>query len=274
MIRDELGSSDPGDWAALGERARALERWPQVALAARAHAMQLASTTPTEALEALAEGIEVASAHGLREQAGWAEYGLCETLWVLGDWDAALAAGCRVLDVGERFAYERLTFRTFLVVLQIAAVRRDASLAERWDRWWALAHQHFPPTPSPYGRLNRGAYLVWLAQAAGRPAPLPPPDVVEAIQPMANPHYLGGVETIIRTWLDAGRLDLATAAAGRWAACAEDAAATGLMRASSALVDSWVTGSADSARRAEQLAAAVPAPFWESRARAAAGASD
>jgi len=38
------------------------------------------------------------------------------------------------------------------------------------------------------------------------------------------------------------------------------------MRASTALVDAWLTGSA---RRAAGLAAAIPAPFWESRARSA-----
>jgi len=41
------------------------------------------------------------------------------------------------------------------------------------------------------------------------------------------------------------------------------------MRASTALVDAWLTGSADSARRAAGLAAAIPAPFWEPRARSA-----
>jgi len=50
---------------------------------------------------------------------------------------------------------------------------------------------------------------------------------------------------------------------------AATASATPLMRASTALVDAWLTGSADSARRAAGLAAAIPAPFWEPRARSA-----
>jgi len=45
--------------------------------------------------------------------------------------------------------------------------------------------------------------------------------------------------------------------------------ATQLMRASSALIDSWLSGSAESALRAADLAAAIPAPFWELRARSA-----
>ena len=45
--------------------------------------------------------------------------------------------------------------------------------------------------------------------------------------------------------------------------------ATTLMRASAALVDAWVAGSATSAARAVSLAATIPAPWWESRARQA-----
>jgi hypothetical protein len=133
----------------------------------------------------------------------------------------------------------------------------------------AVAESHFPPSPSPYGRVLRAAYLVWLAQATGRPAPLLPPDLTGAIIPMVNPHFVGAVETIIRTWLDAGRRDLAATAAAQWVEHAATASATPLMRASTALADARLTGSAESARHAAGLAAAIPAPFWESRARSA-----
>jgi hypothetical protein len=132
-----------------------------------------------------------------------------------------------------------------------------------------MAESHFPPSLSPYARVLRGATPVWLAQATGRPAPLPPPDLAGAIIPMINPHFVGAIETIIRTWLDAGRRDLAATAAAQWAEHAATASATPLMRASTVLVDAWLTGSAEAARRAGELAAAIPAPFWESRARSA-----
>ena len=74
---------------------------------------------------------------------------------------------------------------------------------------------------------------------------------------------------MIRAWLDAGRTDLAAAASVRVAATAAEPDATTLMRASAALVDAWVTGSATSAARAASLAATIPAPWWESRARQA-----
>jgi hypothetical protein len=118
--------------------------------------------------------------------------------------------------------------------------------------------------------MLRGAYQVWLAQAAGTAPPVPPDDLVEATIAMENPHFLAATETVIRTWLDAGRQDLAAAMAG---SIAENAAAESdgspLLHASAALIDAWVTGSRTSAKRAAQLAASVPAPWWEARARAA-----
>ena len=150
-----------------------------------------------------------------------------------------------------------------------AADHGDATLAARWPGWWAVSESSFPPIPSPHGRVLRGAYPVWLTQATRRSAPLPAPDLTEVIIPMINPYFVGAVETIIRTWLDAGRHNLAAGAAERWAEHAATDSATPLMRASAALIDAWLTGSSESAARAADLAAAIPAPFWESRARAA-----
>ena len=121
----------------------------------------------------LAETVDVAAAHGLTEQVGWGEYARCETLWLLGDWDAALEAGLHALDLGERFAYERLTFRTFLVVLQIAAERGDAALAARWDRWWTVAQSSLPRDPVPV-RADPPRCLPGLAGAGERLPPAAP----------------------------------------------------------------------------------------------------
>jgi class 3 adenylate cyclase/tetratricopeptide (TPR) repeat protein len=269
-VRDEVGLGAERDWEVLAQRALALGRWAKVVSAGRVQATYRSFAHPRDALPLLEAVLETASAHGLTEQAGWCEYGRCETLWVLGELDAALASGIRVLDVAERYAYQRLAFRTFMILLPIAAERRDAALAARWERWWAEAQQHFPPNPSPYGRMLRGAYQVWLAQAVGTAPPVPPDDLVEATIAMENPHFLAATETVIRTWLDAGRQDLAAAMARL---IAENATAESdgspLLHASAALIDAWVTGSRTSAERAAQLAASVPAPWWEARARAA-----
>lgn len=268
LARDELDVAGREDWALLAERARRLQRWHQVVVAERVRAVDVSFEDPRAALGPLADVIELAATHGLTEQGGWGEYSRCETLWLLGDWDAALESGRRALDLAERYAYTRLAFRTFMVVLQIAAERGDAALAERWDGWWVGAQTDFPPSPSPYARVLRGASAVWLARAAGRDAPLPPADIADAIVPMVNPHFVGAVETVILAWIGAGRHDLATVAAGRWAATTSTTPPR-LVQASAALIDAWLTGSRVPADRAVEIATRIPAPFWVSRARAA-----
>jgi class 3 adenylate cyclase/tetratricopeptide (TPR) repeat protein len=268
--RDELDLATDDDWELLEQRALALGRWGQVALAGRVRAMGRAFTDPRGALPLFDASIEVAAAHGLTEQVGWGEYGRCETLWVLGEVEAAIEAGERVLEIAERNAYQRLAFRTYMILLPMAALRGDAATAARWDRWWADAESHFPPNPSPYGRMLRGAYLVWLAQAAGNAAPVPSEDLVEAAIPMINPHFLAAIETVTRAWLDAGLREPAERIAAVVAAnVAEHADASALMHASAALIEAWVTGSHDAAERSAELAASVPAPWWVERARAA-----
>jgi hypothetical protein len=267
--RDEIGLAAEGDWALLEQRALAIGRWGQVVLAGRVRAMYRSFTDPRGALPLLDSIIEIASAHGLTEQYGWCEYARCETLWVLGETDAALASGLATVELAQRNAYHRLAFRTYMILLPIAATRGDAALAERWQRWWAVAEPHFPPNPSPYGRMLRGAYLVWLAQATGAAVPEPAGELVDAAEPMENPHYLAAMETVIRTWLDMGRDDLAADLASRAAAQLAGEDSTPLRRASAELVGAWVSGSTAAAERAAQLAASLPAPWWEARAREA-----
>ena len=216
--RDELDVASDDDWAQLEERARSLGRWHQVVVAARVRAMHRSFSDPAGALAPLEANAELASVHGLTEQSGWSDYARCETLWTLGRWDEALEVGKRTLDLAERNAYARLAFRTFMILLPIAAVRDDAALADRWDAWWAAAEAQFPPSPSPYGRMLRGAYLVWLAQSRGKPVDPPAAGLVDAVIPMVNPHFLAATETVVRAWLDAGRTDLARAATDRLAA--------------------------------------------------------
>ena len=269
--RDELGLAAETDWELLERQALAVGRWAQVVLAGRVRAMYRSTTDPRGALPLLDAVIEIASARGLTEQHGWCQYSRCETLWVLDETDAALESGLAAIELAERFAYHRLAFRTFMILLPIAAVRGDAALAERWERWWAVAEPHFPPSPSPYGRILRGAYLVWLAQATGSTPPEPAADLVDALQPMENAHYLAATETLIRTWLEMGRADLASAMASRVATHVSGDDATPLMHVSADLVDAWVSGSRAAAERAAQRAASLPAPWWEARAREAVG---
>jgi class 3 adenylate cyclase/tetratricopeptide (TPR) repeat protein len=267
--RDELDVASEDDWAQLEEGARRLGHWHQVVVAARVRAMHRSFVDPAGALAPLEATAELASVHGLTEQAGWADYARCETLWVLGRWDEALAVGVRALDVAERFSYGRLAFRTFMILLPMAAVRGDAALADRWGAWWAVAEAQFPPNPSAYGRMLRGAYLVWLSQARGEPVVTPADDLVDAVIPMINPHFLAATETVVRAWLDAGRTDLARAATDRLVEVAVGEQIPPLVHVSIDLLRGWL-GDADAARRAVDGAREASAPWWESRASLAA----
>jgi hypothetical protein len=269
--RDEIDEAGETDWALLEERALAVGRWHQVAVAGRIRAVLLADTDPGAGLVRVAAAAELASAHGLTEQAGWARYSQTEMLWVVGEWDDALELGRGVIELGERYAYQRLAFRTWVILLPIAASRGDAGLVEHWERWWAMAANHFPSTPSPYARLLHGAIAVWVAQARGRQVTPPADDLTDAMIPMSNPHFIAAVETVVRAWLDTGRTEPVADAAARSAAHAADPHATRLMRASAALLDAWAGGSPDSARTTAQLASEHGAPWWELRALEALG---
>jgi len=271
VARDEIGEAGEGQWALLEETALAVGRWHQVVVAGRIRAAILADTDPRAALARLDATAELASAHGLTEQGGWVNYSRTETLWLAGDWDRALEVGREVVALGERYAYQRLAFRTWVVLLPIAALRGDSSLVEHWERWWSAAASQFPSTPSPYALMLRAAIAVWVAQATGRQVPVPPDDVIDTLIPMGNPHFLAAIETVVRAWLDAGRTDLAITAAERSAANSGEPDATVLMGASAALLDAWASGSDDAARLAARLSGELGAPWWELRALRALG---
>ena len=92
---------------------------------------------------------------------------------------------------------------------------------------------------------------------------------MDAVIPMTNPHFLAAIETVVRAWLDAGRADLAGIVAATMTDHLRDPTVTRHLQASAALIDAWVSGSAPAADRAASLAAELPAPWWEERARAA-----
>ncbi len=264
--RDEIGEASEAHWALLADKALAIGRWHQVAIGGRVQAVMQADTDPRAALAKLRAVGEVASAHGLTEQAGWINYSRCEMLWVVGNWDEAIEVGRGVIDLAERNAYQRLGFRTWVVLLPMAAARRDEGLAEHWVQRWGAEMSPSPATMSPYGQMLHGAIAVWIAQATGRPVEPPPDDLTDAVIAMGNPHFIGAVETVVRAWLDAGRLDLAALGAARSAEFAAEPDPTRLMRVTAALLDAWVSGSASSARLALELAREHGAPWWELQA--------
>jgi hypothetical protein len=269
--QDEIDASSASAWAELEERARALGAWGHVVSAARSRAMHLAFQEPRAAIPVLEETAELARAHGQLEDAGWCDYARCELLWLLGDWDGALRPGEAIVDLAERNAYDRLAFRTYVVLLPLTAARRDPRIADRYAAWHEASAPHLPSALSPYARLLRAAADVRIASARGRPVPPPPAEAVEAIIPMINAHFIAAIEDVTRAWLDAGRSDLAEAAGDRLAGFAAEDDATPLMRASAALVAAWL-GRGD-AEEAVRTAREADAPWWIARALRAAGRS-
>jgi tetratricopeptide (TPR) repeat protein len=269
--RDELDASSDAEWAELEERARTLGAWRHVISAARVRAVYTSFLDPAAALPALEETAELARAHGQLEQAGWCDYSRCETLFLLGRWDEALALGTAIVDLAERNAYERLAFRTYVVLLPMAAERRDPSMADRYRVWHDATAERLPTVHSPYARVLRAAIEAWSATARGERPPAPPAETLEAFIPMINAHFIAAMETLGRAWLDSGRTDLASAAGDRIAEFAAEDDATPLMRASSTLIGSWIGRAEPTA--AVEAAHATGAPWWIARALRAAGAS-
>jgi tetratricopeptide (TPR) repeat protein len=275
--RDEVGAAGEEHWARLEDRARELGRWRQAVSAARSRAIYRGIDDPAGAVPMLEAAGELARARGLTEEAGWVEYQTCETLWLVGAWDDAVRVGLHAVEIAERNAYQRLAFRTFVVLLPLAAARGDGDLVERFRRWWDGAASQLPTSPSPYARLLRAAIEVWQAPADG-PVPVAPDETLDAIVPMLNPHFIAAVEAVVSAWLRAGRVDLATRAAERVAGFAADDDATPLMRASGSLLAAWLAGGAgdpDAARRAADAAAGhargIGAAWWLARALRAGG---
>ncbi|HET6649660.1 MAG TPA: adenylate/guanylate cyclase domain-containing protein [Candidatus Limnocylindria bacterium] len=267
---DELGTGTAEMWDELDDRARAAGRWRQAVMASRIRAQLAADSDPAGAMPQLIEATELAEAHGQTEQVGWTELSQAETLLVIGDWDAALEAGQRAITLGERYAYERLTFRTWMVVLPILAERRDPSWLPRYEAWWSGAVSHFPSVLSPYAIVLRAATAQWQARTRGEPFE-PTIELPDRAPPFSNPHFLAAREIITEALIATGQLDRAAELAAFEAK--EDW--TDLMRASQCLIGAWVaqaSGADASALAGDALAHArrIGARWWIERAEALA----
>ncbi|HEX7067723.1 MAG TPA: adenylate/guanylate cyclase domain-containing protein [Candidatus Limnocylindria bacterium] len=267
---DELGTGTAEMWAELDDLSRAAGRWRQAVIASRIRAQLGADSDPVAAIPRLIEVTELADAHGQTEQLGWTNLSRAETLFVIGDWDAALDAGERAISLGERYAYERLTFRTWMVVLPILAERRDPSWLPRYEAWWSGAISHFPSVLSPYAIVLRAATAQWLARARGEPFE-PTIELPDQAPPFSNPHFLAAREVIAEALVATGQLERAVELA---AFEAEDDW-TDLMRASQGLIGAWVAraSGADAsalAREAVAHARRIGARWWIERAEALA----
>jgi class 3 adenylate cyclase len=270
---DELDLGDTAVWGELADKATALGRWRQAAIATRVLGVIRADRDPGAALALHDAAAHIADSHGLTEQSGWARLSRAEALFVVGDWDAALVTVDAAIALGEQYAYERLAFRSWMVALPMLAARRDPSWNERYRRWWRTAEAHFPPTPSPYGTVLRAATAQWLARAAGEPATAVP-ELPAELPPFSNPHFAAAREIVAEALIETGDITIArTLAEGDptddW---------TPIMRASQALIASWIAradGDGETAMRlgaaAAEHATAIGAAWWVARGLRGAG---
>ena len=264
---DETG--DPGEpvWAEIAERARSLGRWRQVVSAGRVAANLVAERDPRQALDLLDELADVAGSRALTEQGGWIDLARAETLMVAGDWDDALVAAEHAIAAAERFAYERLGFRTWVVAFPILAARRSPDWLPRYEVWWSTLESHFPSTiVSAYGQILSAAIPLWIARAQDLPLPLPG-QLPEPLPPISNPHILAAREIIAEALLEHGELD----ALDRANAWEPEPDWSPLMLASRELVLAWMAQSrgedpTPAAERAIALLDPLDAPWWRGRA--------
>jgi hypothetical protein len=163
-----------------------------------------------------------------------------------------------------------------VIVLPMLAARRDPTWIPRYEAWWDAARADLPATPSPYALTLNAAVRLWVARARGTPPPTDL-DLPRDPPPYVMAHFLAAREIIAGALITVGDFGAAAAMAGErpeedWSS---------LMRASQALIGSWIAAAQDDAGagRAAALAAAeharaADAPWWLARALREAGEED
>ncbi len=179
-------------------------RWLTAASARRTEAAFLLDTDPVAAAVALDDAAELAVAHGLREQLAWVEYSWVEYHLVGGDWDAAVGAARRALEIAEANAYTRAAIRTWYAVVPIASERGDEELLRGAHAFAERARAFFPDVPAPWARvMSTAADLRFEAAGLGRTVQYPRDD--DAALPAFDtwsflPSFLEAADVLLASW--------------------------------------------------------------------------
>ena len=203
-LRAERGDSDPG-WDELEQAARSARRWATVVSALCARAGGYVDDGPAEVASLVAPAATLAEAHGLVEQEAWCDYVLAEADLGAGRWDESLEHGLRAIAVGEERGFSRIVYRSWFVLLPIAAARDRTDLLRR-------ARPTFPawgepgPSDSTYARVVVTAAQLRFATAGLDSAFVPE---VEWVLPSfdldhGGPSWLMAIDMIVEAWLAAG----------------------------------------------------------------------
>ncbi len=206
--RSEGGSDDPVAWQRVADAAEELGDWATVVSATRSAAVATLDDSAAEVFEPIGRARQIAIAHGLTEDVGWAEYIECEAAFISGDWDRAMTVGLRTIDLGEANAYLRLTVRTLHVLVPIASVRGDQQTLERAANWYRSLEGKFEFPDSPYARIVRVAQDLDLAAAGLRPQYVPDVESrVASFDSSGGGSWSAALDRVLRSWVEAGELD-------------------------------------------------------------------
>src|SRR5215218_3532420 len=197
-----------GTWERLERLALERSAWPTALDALQTRALILAPDHAAEAVPLAERAVELAEARGLREALAWSHYGSVELGLVSGQWDRAVAAGRRALEIGVANGYDRPVVRTWSAVLPIAAARRDTALLDEGARWLTERFRE-PENPSPYARIMMAARRLDIASAGLGPRIVPGVEerLASFALPYATPSWLAALEAVVESWLAAGELD-------------------------------------------------------------------
>jgi hypothetical protein len=209
VFHAESGRYEPSEFEALVGAARAAgDHGVEVSASLNAAGM-LGDDHAAETFDLLAHARELALAYGLTDDVGWTYMFEAEAAFVTGDWDRAVAAGKRSMDIGESNAYLRLTVRNIHVMVPIAAVRGDMAMLDRAASFYRSLEGKFEFPDSPYSRVIRVAQDLELAAAGLWPPYLPDvePRLVSFQDEPTGGAWSAALDRVLRAWLESGELE-------------------------------------------------------------------
>jgi class 3 adenylate cyclase len=201
----DVGAPAVARWEQIETLARSLRDWRTVAASVTNQAMVLLGDDLPAARARIDPAAEVCVAYGLTEEAAWVDYLRTEAGFLDGDWDGAVAAGRRAIEVAASRGFDRIQIRTWFTLAPIAAARSDGALFERLHAWTS---QLGPLPDSPYARVMLAGLRLYLADAGfGEPVA---PDVAPLlpgfdIYPLSRGSWVAAVERLVAAWLAAGQ---------------------------------------------------------------------
>lgn len=264
------------EWAEVERMARAHGMWAVAVRALNTRVNNDPDATAREILEGLRSALELATTHGLAEQACMARCLIAATQLQLGEWDEALAVGLEGIGIAERNGYFRPTYRAWVALAPILEARRDRDALARFAAWFDTIRSALPEPPSAYGQVHNVAVdhmlaTVGLAPAWGRPIAVE----TVATESYNNVDYIAAVEIVVREWLASGASDHAAEALKRIDTLWHEPGGTPptpTAEASLGLMQAWVwradrpAEAAEAARGAADWARRGDAPWWVARA--------